>query len=187
MIASSESTCSRPCSLSFSAAAQRIPCGVSSRDFGHGQPSWRRKAWSRWPQPRPPAGSPGLGGPNVEPARRALPPAPPPAGRRLDRARAAPALPLLGPARKTLPIGREARLDHLATLRIEHRRLKGVLVDVDRREQHHGPPHVDEARSSSTLRTEPYDIHLTGRDPVVPASFAPAGSVEAIRQRSKGG
>src|SRR5213078_4641157 len=72
-------------------------------------------------------------------------------------------------------------------LRIEDRRLKGVLVDVDRRIQHHGPPHVDEARSSSTLRTEPYDIHLTGRDPVVPASFAPAGSVEAIRQRSKGG
>src|SRR5439155_25202885 len=51
--------------------------------------------------------------------------------------------------RSALPIGREARLDHLATLRIEHRRLKGVLMDVDRREQHHGPPHVDEARSSS--------------------------------------
>jgi hypothetical protein len=101
-----------------------------------------------------------LGQPNVEAEHRELTPDPTPAGRRLDRHRDDPALPLLSPASKTLPIGREARLDHLATLRIEHRRLKGVLVDVNRRVQHHGPPHVDEARSSSAVRTEPYDIHL---------------------------
>jgi hypothetical protein len=39
-----------------------------------------------------------------------------------------------------------------------------VLVDVDRRIQHLEPPLVDEARSSSAHRTEPYDIHAMGRD-----------------------
>jgi hypothetical protein len=43
-------------------------------------------------------------------------------------------------------------------------------MDIDRRVQHHGPPLVDEARSSSAVRTEPYDIHLDGRDHALPGT-----------------
>jgi hypothetical protein len=43
----------------------------------------------------------------------------------------------------------EALLDHLTAVGIEHSRLERVLMDVDRRVQHHGPPLVEtEARSS---------------------------------------
>ena len=55
-----------------------------------------------------------------------------------------PSSPLLSPASETRTISREARLSHLTTLRIEHRRLERVLMDVDRRVQHHGPPLVEQ-------------------------------------------
>jgi hypothetical protein len=45
--------------------------------------------------------------------------------------------PRLGPASKTVPIRGEALLDHLTAVGIEHSRLERVLVDVDRRIQHH--------------------------------------------------
>src|SRR5439155_8692633 len=61
--------------------------------------------------------------------------------------------PRLRPTGKALPIRREALLDHDTTLGIEHRRLERVLMDVDRREQHHRPPLLDtEARSSSSAQ-----------------------------------
>src|SRR5439155_23008861 len=52
-----------------------------------------------------------------------------------------------------------ALLDHDTVLGIEHRRLERVLMDVDRRVQHHEPPLVRQRPDRpSTVRTEPYDI-----------------------------
>src|SRR5262249_20770022 len=84
-----------------------------------------------------------LSKPHIEAALGKLAPDPTPARRRLDRNRHDPATPLLGPTAQTVAVSREALLDHLAALRIEHRRLKDVLVDVNRRAHHHGPPLVD--------------------------------------------
>ncbi len=83
-----------------------------------------------------------LSQPHIETACDELAPDPTPTGRRLDRHRRDPAAPLLRPAGQALPISREALLDHLATLWIEHRRLEGVLVNVNRRVQHREPPLV---------------------------------------------
>jgi hypothetical protein len=107
----------------------------------------------------------GLSQPHVEAARRELAPDPAPARRGLDRHRRDPAPPLLSPARKALPVGRKARLDHLAALRIEHRRLEGMLVDVDRCEQHAPPldeqkPDRPQRSGQSPMTTTLWDVTL---------------------------
>jgi hypothetical protein len=78
--------------------------------------------------------------PHLETIGDQLAPDPAPTGRRLDRHRRDAAPPRLRPAGKALPIRGEALLDHDTSLGIEHRRLERVLMDVDRRVQHHEPP-----------------------------------------------
>jgi hypothetical protein len=61
---------------------------------------------------------------------------PAPAAGRLDRDRDQPTVPLGEPPAERLSRRRQPRLDQLATLRVERRRLEHVLVDVDRCVQH---------------------------------------------------
>src|SRR5439155_25763410 len=94
-----------------------------------------------------------LSQPHLETIDDELAPHPTPAGRRLDRYRRDAVPALLGPAGKAVPIRGEALLDDLTAVGTEHSRLERVLVDVDRRVQHHRPPLVDtEARSSSSAQ-----------------------------------
>src|SRR5207244_250100 len=103
--------------------------------------------------------------PHLEAQRDELPPDPPPAGRRLDHHRHHPATPGLSPAGQALPISREPLLDNVTTVGIDHSRLERQLMDIDRRVHQHEPPLIEtEARSSSsTVRTEPYDIQKATR------------------------
>jgi len=64
---------------------------------------------------------------HVEAYRDELSPHPAPASRRLDRQRLNPTLPLLSPAGKAVPIGRETLRDHLTTVRIGHRAWNACL------------------------------------------------------------
>jgi hypothetical protein len=91
-----------------------------------------------------------LGQPDVEPAHGQLAPHSAPAGRRLHHHRRDPAA--IGPASKAVSVRGEALFDDLAALRIKHGRLKRVLMDVDRRLLHLGPPLVE------------------GRGPIVPTA-----------------
>jgi hypothetical protein len=81
-----------------------------------------------------------LGQPHLEPLRAEIARDPAPAGRRLDRDRRDPPTPTLRPPTQAVSIGGETLFTHLAALRIEHSRLKHMLVDVDRCVAHHGPP-----------------------------------------------
>jgi hypothetical protein len=106
-----------------------------------------------------------LGQPDVVGARDELAPHPPPTGRRLDRHRLEATLSFLCPATETLPVRREAPLDHLASGPIEHRRLEGVLLDVDRCVHRSDPLLIDRGPIVLSRQDRACDIHAMGRDP----------------------
>jgi hypothetical protein len=89
---------------------------------------------------------------------------PSPAGRRLDRDRLHAAAPLLGPARKTLLICGEPLLDTSPNSGSSTAAWKTCLWMSIAAYSISDLLSTTEARSSSTPRTEPYDIHAMGRD-----------------------